>query len=305
MSELNIDLHTHTNCSDGQLSPEKLIDRARAQGVDILSITDHDTLEAYTDTVYKRAQLNGITLIPGVEISTVDSDGDKAHILGLGVDPGNDMLLRNLADQNESRQLYVQEVAERLLEGGWELEMAPLLSRGTTITKAHIARAVIMKPENSRQLLRTFGQRPTTGQFIEKFLVKGTEFYVPVEGMMTPAQAVSLIHYAGGLASYAHPVAALFESAISLPVLEKKIKTSGVDAVEAEYIYFSKRLADKRVDMRPEMRLMTRKLGLYISGGSDFHGTSSDIGNFIEVGSEIDSTVISRSLIAELQEVHA
>lgn len=278
------DFHTHTNNSDGLLSPEQLLDRASEQGVEILSITDHDSLESYTSNVYAKAVNLGIRLVSGVEISTHDEDGNRAHILGIGIDPANEILITSLAEQNLARESYAREAIEKIVEGGWDINHKTLLNSDSTITKAHISRSVVENSANQKNLIKEFGSVPTVGTFIETFLIKGKEYYTAPKGMMTAEQAVKVIHYAGGIACYAHPVASLYEATVTLAELEKRIILSGVDAIEAEYVYYAKRLKDLRIDMRPEFREMARRLNLGIMGGSDFHGASSIYGNYVELG---------------------
>lgn len=290
------DLHTHSACSDGLLKPAELILRAHDFGVTTLSITDHDTLEAYTDENLAIAEKAGIRLIPGVEISTIDDQGIKAHILGLGVDPGSEELIASLVEQNLARTTYTDAVVDKLVEADWHVDSKSLYNAETTITKAHIARSVIDQPGNQRRLQQIFGRRPTSGAFIEAFLLKGQEFYVRSEGMMTPEQAVSLIHHAGGLACYAHPVATLFEAEVDPERLEEMILSSRVDAIEAEYLYFSKRMQDKQIDMRQEFKTLAGVHGLMVSGGSDFHGASEVYGNYVELGFANQSAAIQSSV---------
>lgn len=286
------DFHTHTTCSDGLLTPTELILRASSHGVETLSITDHDTLEAYTEGIFDQAEAAGLKLIPGVEISTIDPAGIKAHIIGLGVDPANELLLANLANQNLARSSYTEKVIDLLAEANWRIDSRSLYNAETTITKAHIARSVIEQPSNRKRLERIFGTQPTVGAFIETYLLKGQEFYVKSDGMMTPEQAVEVIHFAGGLACYAHPVATLFEAEVDFEGLENLILKSKVDAIEAEYIYFSKRLKDKQIDMRSEFKSLANKHNLLVAGGSDFHGSTSLYGNYVDLGFSNQSDLI-------------
>ena len=293
------DFHTHSNCSDGELSPIQLLERAADNGVTMLSITDHDTLEAYTDSTYLVAEEKGIVLVPGVEISAVDTDGTKAHILGLGIDPSNERLVGSLADQNLARAAYTDTVVDLLSEAGWHLNSRILRAAETTITKAHIARSVTENPDNKHRLEKIFGNIPTPGAFIEAFLLRGQEFYVSSSGMMTSEEAVAVIHFAGGMACYAHPVASLFEADLDKDALVEKIRSSNVDAVEAQYIYYSKRLRDQQFDMRAEFSVVADELSLFSSGGSDFHAPSSMYGNYVDIGySNLDQAVQTEIIVA-------
>jgi len=296
-----VDLHTHTTFSDGELSPRQLILRAAQNGVETLSITDHDSLEAYSDQLYTYAHEQGVSLIPGVEISTIDSDGTRAHILGYGIDPSDEKLLESLAEQHLARSAYTAAVCERLVESGWDINIKQLLNLTTPITKAHIARAVIDNPSNSRQIKKLFGEKPTTGLFIESFLIRGRSYYLPVVGMMTPSQATAVIHQAGGIASYAHPVANLYEAEVDLAGLEEDIIDSGVDGVEAKYLYHSKRLGDIRIDKSDIFTELAKRLGLLITGGSDFHGMSALYGNYIDVGFKNSQMIFENQILSALK----
>lgn len=296
------DFHTHSTCSDGLLSPDELILRAKDLGVSTLSITDHDTLEAYTDQTFRTAAQAGIQLVPGVEISTIDKSGVKAHILGIGVDPSDENLVANLVEQNLARSKYTEQVIDKLVEADWDVDSKSLHQAETTITKAHIARSVIERPTNQKRLRRIFGERPTAGAFIEAFLLKGQDYYVESSGMMTPEQAVSVIHFAGGIACYAHPVATLFEAEVDMDGLEKMILESKVDAIEAEYIYFSKRLKDKQIDMRQEFKTLAAKHSLMVAGGSDFHGATDLYGKYVDLGFSNQSNPIQSEVSRTLSE---
>ena len=103
-----IDLHTHTDQSDGELSPFALLDRAQKNGVSVVSIADHDTLAAYDQGVASYAEKIGITLVPGVEISTVDESGKKWHILGHFIDPFDLGLCDWLESLKQARKIYLK-----------------------------------------------------------------------------------------------------------------------------------------------------------------------------------------------------
>ena len=279
-----IDLHTHTDKSDGELSPFSLLDRARENGVSVISIADHDTLGAYDQGVISYAEKIGIMLVPGVEISTVDERGRKWHILGHFVDPFDLGLRSWLESLRQARKTYAKEMIEKLGAIGWQLDEGRLL-QFDVISKAHIADAVIDYPSNQSALKKQFdGHMPSRGEFIESTMNKGCPAYIRRIKSPTPTEAIDVIRRAGGVASVAHPIAAIYEQNLTFEEIAETIKTFAPDGIEAYYYYFSKSRGDRKFEMVHEFVDLAKQLDIVPVGGSDFHGVSEKLGNFVDVG---------------------
>ena len=208
-----IDLHIHTNISDGVLSPKEIIDEAVKNGVDTISITDHDSLEAYTDDFYDYATKNNIIIINGVEISTKIDKG-TIHVLGYNLDINNEQFKRKLRELRNSRHEYLRKVAEKLKGLGYLVNVDEL-EKVEAITKAHIAKNVVENAKNSELLLKEFGFIPSKGDFIEKIMNYGCPAFVRKE-TLTPKEAAILIRSIGGKVVLAHPIAYVYERNMSV-----------------------------------------------------------------------------------------
>jgi len=191
-SALNIDLHTHSNCSDGSLTPAALIERAAAAGVEVLALTDHDTV-AGLDEAQRSAQALGLTLVPGVEISA-SWRAQAIHVLGLWIDPASTALRGMLHAQGELRRSRMRKICARLEK--LKLPGAQLLAAVETHpglpTRAHLAQA-----------LAAGGHVATPDAAFRKYLSKGKAAHIAAEW---PAleEVVGWICGAGGVASLAH-----------------------------------------------------------------------------------------------------
>ncbi|MCG3865437.1 MULTISPECIES: PHP domain-containing protein [unclassified Photobacterium] len=189
------DLHSHTTASDGRLTPQELVRRAVDMRVDILAITDHDTVAGLHEahTVIEQEALP-ITLINGIEISTVWQNFD-IHIVGLNIDPQNPTLVTFIEQQVERRLERAKEIGARLEKNRMPgaFEGAAKLAGDASITRAHFARWIVEQ-----------GYAKTMQAVFKKFLTRGNPGYVP-PNWCTIADAIDVIHAAGGKAVIAHP----------------------------------------------------------------------------------------------------
>ena len=141
-----IDLHIHTNKSDGEFSPIEILNFAKENNVKFLSLTDHDSLDAYTEDVFEKAKELDITLITGVEISTkIDKCG--IHVLGYNVDINNVELNEMLYKIRNARHIYLYDVGKRLIEIGYKIDIDEL-DKIDVVTKAHISSQIVLNKEN-------------------------------------------------------------------------------------------------------------------------------------------------------------
>src|SRR3954471_3637717 len=245
-----IDLHLHTTASDGTLSPSELVSKARAAGLSIFSITDHDTTAGLPEARSAAGRV-GLELIDGIEISAV-ADGRDVHVLGYFIDPESPPLRAFLDRQREDRLRRVREMGARLAALGAPIDIEPILADaacGRSVGRPQIALALVQQ-----------GHVTTRDEAFDRYLEFGGPAFVPRCGA-SPAAVVDTIHEAGGIASLAHP-ALMKRDALIAP-----LAAAGLDALEARH-------SDHDAQAEAKYRAMARELGLLVTGGSDFHGDS-------------------------------
>lgn len=199
-----IDLHVHTNCSDSSMTPKEVIDEAVKNGVSVISIADHDTIDAYSDELFAYAKAKNVKIIPAVEIST-KTGKCGFHVLGYNFDMKNENLLKQLSALRNARHDYLYNVSEKLNELGYVVNVSEL-DQIEAVTKAHIYSDVVTNSKNEKVLLENFGHIPDKGEFIESIMNEGCPAYVK-KASITPVEAAKLIRSAGGKVILAHPVA--------------------------------------------------------------------------------------------------
>lgn len=280
-----IDLHTHTNCSDGDYTPAQLLRLAKERGVGTIAITDHDTVDGYDEALFALAKELEIELIPGIEFSTIDEESEqKIHVLGLGIDPNSEVLRAKCRKLRAERVKLMGQVAEKLARYGFVLRVDELAASGEIITKAHIARDVLANEANRRQLLKEHGVMPLQGEFIEKWLIKGCPAFVPKTKPLLTHQAVDIIHQAGGISSCAHPSFNVMKG-FAFEAMKQLILRNKFDAVEAINVQYDKENGDQRFDMVREFSEFAKENGLLVTGGSDYHSDNHELwGNMPQLG---------------------
>jgi len=263
---MKIDMHIHTNFSDGNLSPFEVIDKAKENGLDIISITDHDTINAYNDELFKYAKDNNIKLINGVEIST-KYNKIGIHVLGYNFDLNNKELKDKLYKLRNSRHDYLYNVSNKLNKLGYILDIDEL-NKIDAVTKAHIASNIVDNNENEKLLIKVFGHIPNRGEFIETIMNEGCPAYVEKE-TITPKEASILIKQAGGEVILAHPVAYYYEDNLDEKDIDEIIKIMDIDGIETTYIYIDKNgIKHNDID---KWNKYAKKNNLKTTIGSDFH----------------------------------
>lgn len=253
MEEL-IDLHVHSNCSDGTYTPEELVAYALEKGLKAFALTDHDTTAGIA-RAQRAASGTGLELIPGIELST-EYKGKDIHILGLGIDPENAYFQDQLLRFQNARNLRNEKMIEKLREHGIDITLEQMRAcfPDSVWTRAHFAR-----------YLFDHGYVKEMWDAFDLYLGDHAPCFIPRE-KVTPFQAVQLIHEGGGYAVLAHPLLyRLGEEPLNL--LVKTLTGCGLDGIEA--IYSTNRFSDEA-----DMRQFARRYGLAITGGSDFHGSN-------------------------------
>lgn len=245
------DLHSHSTASDGTLLPADLVKRAAGAGVDVLALTDHDTLDGYAEA-RDEASRHALSLLPGVEIS-VTWQRMTIHVLGLNVDSANQNLLQGLQGLQEFRVWRAEEIARRLQKKGIDgaLEGARRLCRGNIVSRTHFARYLV---EN--------GYAASLPDVFRRFLVKGKPGYVGGQ-WSSMEEALGWIQDAGGLAAIAHPARYRLTRS-KLGKLVRDFKACGGTAIEVVS-------GSHNRDETLHMAAIAREHDLYASCGSDFH----------------------------------
>jgi predicted metal-dependent phosphoesterase TrpH len=244
-----VDLHVHTNASDGRYSPSEVVGKAVAAEISVLSITDHDTIGGLEEAAEAAKAFSNLVLIPGVEINT-DVPSGEAHILGYFIDRTHPELLALLKEMRVSRHNRAQKMLAKLEVLGMPLSWDRVQEIASTdsIGRPHIAQALLEK-----------GYITSLREAFDKYLGFGKPAYVP-RSKVSPAQATELILKASGLPVLAHPFT------VSEP--EKMIsdlKEHGLAGIEVYYGSYS----NSEVT---HLRSFAQKYDLLVTGGSDFHG---------------------------------
>ena len=287
-----IDLHIHTNKSDGALSPKEVIDEARRKNVDVIAIADHDSVAAYTDELYNYAKKNNIELITAVEISTkIEKCG--IHILGYMINVNDKYLNDSLKKIRNSRHDYLHNVAKKLENMNYILNIEDL-DKIEAVTKAHIANDIISNKKNFPELLSQFGHIPNKGEFIETIMNENCPAYVK-KNTVTPKQATEIIRKAGGKVVLAHPVAYKYEDNLSKEEIQEIIRDIKPDGIEAIYIYTDRN--KNIINEIDEWTKFAKENDLFITIGSDFHKKDS---NHAEIGLENVGILLGNEKVNEI-----
>lgn len=261
-----IDLHIHTTVSDGALTPKEVIDEAVKNRVSTIAIADHDTIDAYTDELFDYAKEKNINLIKAVEISTKTKKAGM-HVLGYNLDINNEEFLKKLSLLKNARHDYLFNVAKKLNELGYILNVEEL-DKIEAVTKAHISLDVISNKDNEELLLKEFGHIPSKGEFIETIMNENCPAYVKKESI-SPKEAADLIRNAGGKVILAHPVAYTYEDNISDEEIINIAIDMKADGIEANYIYVDRN--DNIIDDTKKWNEIAKNNNFFTTIGSDFH----------------------------------
>ena len=261
-----IDLHIHSNLSDGELSPKEIIDRAVDNGVSVMAMADHDTTLAYSDELFNYAKEKNIKLITAVEIST-KYNGIGIHVLGYNFNINNDQLKEKLYTLRNARHIYLHKVASKLNELGYIINVE-FLDKIDAVTKAHIALNIVENKDNSNLLLKTFGHIPSKGEFIETIMNEGCPCYVEKE-TVSPKEACNLIRDAGGKVILAHPVCYKYEDGLTDDDILELIKEMNPDGIEANYVYLDRN--GNKINESTHWNNFAKHHNLITTIGSDFH----------------------------------
>lgn len=261
-----IDLHIHTDNSDGEKSFCEIIDMAVQHNIKVISITDHDTVGGYTKWNIEYARKKGIKLITGVEIST-KTQKCGIHVLGYNIDITNRNLNIELDKLRTSRHIYLKEVTKVLRKIGYIVNYNKL-SKIEAVTKAHIADNIVNNLKNKKKLISEFGFIPSRGLFIETLMNEGQKAFIK-KNSMSPEKAAEIIRSAGGIVILAHPVAYTYEDGLTDMEIMNIINSLKADGIESYYIYVNKN--NEVINDIDKWVTFANKHSLFSTIGSDFH----------------------------------
>lgn len=254
-----IDLHTHSNASDGTDSPSELIDKAISKGLDVIALTDHDTVGGWDEATaaLKNHESNSkLELVLGSEVSCQGEDGTSIHMLGLLFDPNYAPLMSEFEKIRENRVTRMSRIISRLNEAGIEItiEEVNAQKRGdATLGRPHLADALVAR-----------GHVASREEAFNIFLHNGSKFYIN-HYSPSPEVAIRLIKEAGGVAVIAHPLASRSGRKIDLGTLNQLIQ-AGLDGIEVDH-------RDHNEMERSELMRLAIEHNLVVTGSSDYHGT--------------------------------
>ncbi len=241
-----VDFHSHTTESDGTLSPVELAGAMRKRGVEIFSVTDHDSLGAYA----KLGDAAGTAkVVPGIELNTTYK-GNEVHVLGFGFASGAQSVEDAIAGNRRERERRAEQMIERIVRAGYDIDIDAVRAEAghgeTALGRPHVARALIRK-----------GYFSDIDAAFRELLVAGKPGYVP-SSYMLPHQAVELVTKAGGVAVLAHPGRLKDESIVD------ELVNAGLGGIETFY-------GTHDANQVAHFRDVAAHYGLVMTAGSDFH----------------------------------
>ncbi|MBR2957304.1 MAG: PHP domain-containing protein [Clostridia bacterium] len=274
-----IDLHTHSTCSDGSMTPTELVKHAAENGICAIALTDHDTVSGVEEAV-RAGERYGVEVVPAIEFSVKSQT--ETHILGYFIDIHNPRLKEILGEIIEKRIERNVMTAKLLKDLGFDvtLEEAASLAPGGVIGRAHFARVMMNK-----------GYVSSVKEAFEKYLSSDKPAYFGNQKLEAKT-TIEAIHSAGGVAFLAHP----HLIKISDEELEKylnELKSYGLDGLEGYY-------TDYDEEMQEKFQAMAKRHGLKLSGGTDFHAAMKP---HISIGKGTGNMVIPYSVLEQIKEI--
>ena len=269
---LRFDLQSHSRNSDGALEAAEVVERAARGGVELLALTDHDTVSGVAEAL-RAGERHGVRVVPAVEISAIDAGAEEGgiertprelHILGYCIDHTGQALTARLAEFLADREQRTLRMAAALREQGFELDEAELAGRvaaGRPIGRPHLAEAVLAAPANGARLEHE--RIDDIGSLIKAYLIEGRPAF-RLRETPTVAQAVQAIHDAGGVAVWAHPFWDVSDPAEVLATIDR-FTAIGIDGVEAFYVTHTR-------EQTVLLAERCARLGLLSTGSADYHG---------------------------------
>jgi 3',5'-nucleoside bisphosphate phosphatase len=251
---MRIDLHTHSSVSDGTDPPAEVVRKARAVGLDVVALTDHDTFDGLDEAAAEGERL-GILVVRGMELSC-SRRGDSVHVLAYGADPASPALAVEMARVRDGRMGRLAGVLAKLAELGVPVSEAEVMAQvgdSPSVGRPHIADALI-KAGHVRDRQEAF----------DRFLADGGPAHVQ-RYTIEVDRGIDLVHEAGGLAVIAHPWGRGREYVLPSSALEALVRDHRLDGIEVDH-------QDHDSETRERLRALADDLGLLATGASDYHG---------------------------------
>lgn len=264
---MRFDLQSHSTRSDGALEPAAVVAAAAEAGVELLALSDHDTLAGVPEALLAGEQ-HGVKVVPAIEISAID-DGEEGtarelHILGYLVDHTDPAFTATLAGFLADREKRTLRMAQSLRDLGFELDeqaIATRVSKGEPIGRPHLAEAALSSPANAERLREE--QIDDIGSFIRAYLIDGRPAFC-LRITPTVSEAIDAVHQAGGVVVWAHPFWDVSDPDQVLRMIDR-FRTMGIDGVEAFYVTHTREQTEL-------LAARCEELGLLSTGSADFHG---------------------------------
>lgn len=277
-----IDLHVHSTCSDGTLTPTQLVEYAAKKGLSAFALTDHDCISGIPEALEAAASLK-LEVVPGIEFSTV-RNGQDIHILGLDIPYKDPVFLNELRQQQQERSDRNKKMIDKMAADGVSISWQQMKDRfGDMLwTRAHFAR-----------YLAEQGYVKKMWDAFDSYLGDHGKYYVPRE-KTTPQQMVALIRKTGGIPILAHPFQYHLPEE-ELVQLIRSLKEHGLLGIEAIYSTHTGTQENK-------LRKLARTFGLAVSGGSDFHGSNKPA---IDLGRGKGNLKIPKEVLEQLRALSA
>jgi len=256
---VKIDLHTHSNASDGTDSPSELITNAIDAGINVLALTDHDTVAGWGEAeaaLISHPEGAKLKLVLGSEISCQDRDGTSIHMLGLLFDPNFEPLRQEMEKTRENRLTRMERIVARLNEAGIEITMAEVYAQkrdDATLGRPHLADALVAR-----------GHISNRDEAFTTYLHNGSKFYIN-HYSPSPTEAIRLIKAAGGVSIIAHPLASRSGRKVE-PEIFAELIAAGLDGIEVHH-------RDNTEEEKSQLIEIAREHDLVVTGSSDYHGT--------------------------------
>ena len=271
-----IDLHTHSNCSDGSMSPSELVLHAAEKGLAAIALTDHDTVDGIKEAVAKGKEC-GIEVVPAIEFSARSKT--LTHILGFYIDEDNAQLRYVLGEIVDLRRERNVMTAKLLQELGFDvtLEEAAAIAPGGIIGRAHYAKLLMDK-----------GYTSSVKESFDKYLAAGKPAYFTNQKLEAKC-IIETIHAAGGVAFLAHPHQ--MKLGDKLEDYVKELVSYGLDGMEGYYSEYDEK-------MQTEYQAMAARYGLALSGGTDFHG---EMKPHISIGKGLGNMAVPYSVLLNIK----
>jgi 3',5'-nucleoside bisphosphate phosphatase len=263
---LRFDLQSHSTHSDGALPAAEVVERAALAGVQLLALSDHDTVSGVSEAIAAGARY-GVRIVPAVEISAVDEGSAvprELHILGYNIDHTGATMTAQLTAFLADREQRTLRMRDALREVGFDLDETEIdarIAEGKPIGRPHLAGAVLRAPANAERLKDE--NIDDVGSLIRGYLIEGKPAF-RLRQTPTVAEAVQAIHEAGGLAIWAHPFWDISDANEVLATIDR-FQALDIDGVEAFYITHTRENTELLAKRCAELSLLT-------TGSADFHG---------------------------------